>query len=226
MARVLIIGDTHCPGMRNGYVDFLQRVADTYDVNRVVHIGDLVDWASISFHEKSPALNNASREFETARRQVARLARAFPKADWLLGNHDALTERQAISVGLPSQVLRDYGDLWELSWTIHPRFARLTIDGVNYLHGDCGRGGSDAALAQAKDQFRSTVLGHFHSQAGVKWWANPEFRIFGLSVGCGIDANRLQFEYGRRMVAKPILGCGVVLDGRRAFFEPWLLKSR
>lgn len=226
MARVLVIGDTHCPGMRRGYVDFLKRVADNYDVSRIVHIGDLVDWASISFHEKSPALSNATREFEHAKRQVTSLARAFPKADWLLGNHDALTERQALSVGLPTQVLRDYTDLWELDWTVHPRFSKLIIDRVIYSHGDSGRSGQDAALAQAKDQFRSTVIGHFHGQAGVKWWANPEFRVFGMSVGCGIDASRLQFEYGRRMVAKPILGCGVVIDGRRAFFEPWLLKSR
>lgn len=226
MARVLIIGDTHCPGMRRGYVDFLQRVAEAYDVNRVVHIGDLVDWASISFHEKSPALSNATREFEQARRQVASLARAFPKADWLLGNHDALTERQALSVGLPPQVLRDYADLWDVRWAVHPRFAKVQIDGVVYAHGDSGRGGGDAAIAQAKDHFRSTVLGHFHSQAGVKWWANQEARVFGLAVGCGIDARRLQFEYGRKIVAKPILGCGVVLDGRRAFFEPWLLKTR
>lgn len=226
MARVLVIGDTHCPGMRQGYVDFLRRVADAYGVNRVVHIGDLVDWASISFHEKSPALHNAAREFDSAKRQVGQLARAFPKADWLLGNHDALTERQAISVGLPPQVLRDYADLWEVDWTVHPRFAKLSIDGVIYTHGDSGRAGQDAALVQAKDHFRSTVLGHFHSQAGVRWWANPEFRVFGLSVGCGIDARRLQFEYGRRIVAKPILGCGVVINGRRAFFEPWLLKSR
>ena len=56
MARVLIIADTHCPGMRQGYVDFLKRVADRHAVTRVVHIGDLVDWASISFHEKNPAL--------------------------------------------------------------------------------------------------------------------------------------------------------------------------
>jgi predicted phosphodiesterase len=226
VARVLIIGDTHCPGMRRGYVDFLERIAAAHDVNRVVHIGDLVDWASISFHEKSPALHNAEREFEHARRQVATLARAFPKADWLIGNHDALTERQAVAVGLPSRVLRDYADLWELKWTVHPRFAKVTIDGVIYAHGDSGRQGADAALAQAKDNFRSTVIGHFHSQAGAKWWANPEFRVFGLAVGCGIDVGRLQFEYGRRIVAKPILGCGVVLDGRRAFFEPWLLKSR
>ncbi|MEX0718036.1 MAG: metallophosphoesterase [Planctomycetaceae bacterium] len=226
MSRVLVISDTHCPGMRRGYVDFLKRVADAYSITRVVHIGDLVDWSSISYHEKSPSLSNATKEYERARRQVASLAKAFPQADWLIGNHDALTERQAISAGLPPQILRSYTDLWEVEWVVHPRFAKLVIDGVIYAHGDSGRGGCDAAFRQAKDNFRSTVIGHFHSQAGVKWWANPEFRVFGMSVGCGIDAGRLQFEYGRKMPAKPILGCGVVIDGRRAHFEPWLLRSR
>ncbi len=226
MASVLIIGDTHAPGMRHGYVDFLRHVAERYDVNRVVHIGDLVDLAALSFHEKHVALRNVMEEMRAARRQIASLVAAFPKADWLLGNHDALTERQAQTVGIPTEMLRDPAEIWNVPWNVHPRFSKLVIDGVIYSHGDSGRGGQDAAVAQAKDQFRSTVIGHFHSQAGVKWWANREFRVFGMSVGCGIDVNRLQFEYGRRIVAKPILGCGVVLNGRRAFFEPWLLKSR
>lgn len=226
MARVLIIGDTHCPGMRRGYVDFLKRVADAYSVNRVVHIGDVVDWSSISYHEKSPGLNNATAEYSKAKRQVASLARAFPDVDWLIGNHDALTERQAVSAGLPPQLLRDYPDMWDVDWSVHPRFSKLVIDGVVYSHGDSGRGGQDAAFRQTKDNFRSTVIGHFHEQAGVKWWANPEFRVFGMSVGCGIDASRLQFEYGRKLSAKPVLGCGVVIDGRKAYFEPWLLHSR
>lgn len=226
MARVLIIGDTHAPGMRLGYVDFLKRIADSYGINRVVHIGDLVDWSSISYHEKSPSLHNATTEYAKAKKQIASLSRAFPKADWLIGNHDALTERQAVSAGLPPQILKDYADLWDVDWTVHPRFSKLEIDGVLYSHGDSGRGGQDAAFRQAKDNFRSTVIGHFHAQAGVKWWANPEFRVFGLSVGCGIDASRMQFEYGRKMTAKPILGCGVVINGRKAYFEPWLLASR
>ena len=92
MARVLIVGDTHCPGMRTGYVDLLKRVADSYSITRIVHIGDLVDWASISYHEKSPSLRNASLEYAKARKQVASLTKAFPKADWLIGNHDALTD--------------------------------------------------------------------------------------------------------------------------------------
>lgn len=226
MARVLIIGDTHCPGMRRGYVEFLKRIADSYAVNRIVHIGDLADWSSISYHEKSPGLSNATAEYKKALKQVASLSRAFRKVDWLIGNHDALTERQAVTAGLPPQLLRDYRDMWEVDWTVHPRFSKLVIDGVIYAHGDSGRGGQDAAFKQAKDNFRSTVIGHFHPQAGVKWWANPEFRVFGMSAGCGIDAGRLQFEYGRKLAARPILGCGVVIDGRKAYFEPWLLRSR
>jgi|GEM_PF-1096232 metallophosphoesterase superfamily enzyme len=225
-SRVLVIGDTHCPGMRKGYIDFLKRIADGYSVNRVVHIGDLVDWASISYHEKMPTLSNASAEYKKAKKQVSKLVKAFPQADWLIGNHDALTSRQAHTAGLPTEILRDYGDLWDVPWTVHPRFAKLTIDNVIYSHGDSGAAGKGAAFRQAKDNFRSTVIGHFHSQAGVNWWANPEYRVFSMSVGCGIDAAKLQFEYGRKFPSKPILGCGVVIDGRKAYFEPWLLKSR
>lgn len=226
MDNTLAIGDTHCPAMRKGYVDFLQRVSDRHGCNHFVHIGDAVDWASISFHEKSPALLNASREFKEAKRQVQSLARAFPKAEWLIGNHDALTERKAVSIGLPLEVLKDYADLWEIDWKVHPRFGSVTIDGVEYSHGETGSQGKMAAINQAKDNFCSRVIGHLHGQAGVTWWANPEYRVFGASTGCGIDASRLQFEYGRRFTAKPILGCVVVLGGKRAIFEPWLLKSK
>ncbi|CAB4177823.1 Calcineurin-like phosphoesterase domain, ApaH type [uncultured Caudovirales phage] len=226
MARVLIIGDTHCPAMRTGYVEFLKRVERKYNTDRTVHIGDLVDWASISYHEKHPVLRNPTLEYGRAKRQVAKLAKAFPKADWLIGNHDALTERQLVTAGLPPELLRSYGDMWEVPWTVHPRFATLEIDGVFYRHGDAGRGGMDAASRQAQDNFRSTVIGHFHGQAGVKWFANADSRVFGLSVGCGVDASALAMDYGKRFSRKPLLGCGVVIGGKQAYFEPWLLSCK
>ncbi len=225
MAKVLIIGDTHAPGMRRGYVDFLCRIRDRYDPDRIVHIGDLVDWCSINYFERHPGNSNPAEEYERAKRQVAKITAQFPKADWLIGNHDCLTERQAVSAGLPPAVLRDYRDLWNVKWRVHDRFAKVVIDGVVYSHGDSGRGGLDAALNQAKDNFTSTVIGHFHTQAGVRFWANKHARVFGMAVGCGIDATALQFAYGRPHPSKPILGCGVVLDGKRAIFEPWLLPS-
>ena len=44
--------------------------------------------------------------------------------------------------------------MWNVGWTIHPRFTKLVIDGVIYSHGDSGRGGQDAAFQQARDNFR------------------------------------------------------------------------
>lgn len=226
MSRVLIIGDTHCPVMRRGYVGFLKRVQKKHRCNRVVHIGDLVDWASISYHEKSPSLRNSSQEYWKAYKQVQSLYDAFPQVDWLVGNHDSLTKRQATTAGLPLEVLRDYQDLWGVEgWTVHPRWSKLEIDGVIYSHGESGKGGMDAAFKQSKDNFRSTVIGHHHSNAGVKYFCNETSRVFGMSVGCGIDVHSAAMEYGRKFAQKPILGCGVVLDGKQAHFEPWLLKS-
>lgn len=223
MSTVLVVGDCHCPGMRRGYVDFLQRIRDRHGCDRVVFIGDVVDWASISYHERMPGLPAAKDEVKKARKQVTQLSKAFPKADWLIGNHDSLPERQATTAGMPSELLRDYADFWEVCWNVLPRFTKHVIDGVIYAHGDGGKGGQMAALKQAKDNFRSTVVGHFHSQAGVFYHANQDGRIFGLSVGCGIDARKLEFDYGVKFASKPILGCGVVVNGKRAYFEPWLL---
>lgn len=225
MSTVLIIGDTHCPAMKRGYVDFLKSIADRWGVDRVVHIGDLVDWHSISYHEKSPALHSPTDELRRARKQVASLVEAFPKADWLIGNHDALTQRQACTAGLPEDVLKPYGDLLDCPWKVHPRFSEIVIDGVTYLHGE-GPGGMYAHGNRAKLRFRSVVMGHLHANAGVLWHANPEYRVFGMAVGCGVDQKALQFAYGRPIPRKPFLGCGVVEDGKRAYFEPWLLKSR
>lgn len=212
--------------MKRGYVRFLQNTFDSWGVDRIVHIGDLVDWNSISYHEKHPSNSNADREYRRALKQVKQLSAAFPKADWMIGNHDALTTRQAITAGLPVEILRDYAEMWELDWTVHKRFYKLMIDGVLYCHGDNGKGGEHSAYKNAQSNFKSTVQGHHHANAGVKYFVNEKFRVFGMDVGCGMDAKLLQFEYGRKFPRKPVLGCGIVVNGKSAYFEPWLLGSR
>jgi len=227
MARVLVIGDTHCPAMRNDYVDFLKDIHKAWACDRVVHIGDLVDWQAISYHEKSPSCSNAFLEFEQAMVQVQQLYKAFPKADWMIGNHDALSERQAVSAGLPPQVLRSYTDMWQVpGWKAHARFSKFKLDGVIYSHGDAGKGGMMAALKQARDNFRSTVIGHFHAEAGVWFGANEEFRYFGMNAGTGVDSKNAAMNYGKKYPRKPVNGCGVVIDGTTAVFEPMKLASR
>jgi len=221
MSKVLVIGDTHAPAMHKGYIAFLKRIYKKHNCNRVVHIGDIVDWNAISFHEKDPGLPCAVDEYNEALKQVKKLHRAFPKVDYLIGNHDSLPQRKARAIGLPDEVVCDFKALWGLDgWTIHPRFHDLVIDGVIYRHGDKCKGGQMAAHKNSVAEFRSLVQGHLHAQAGVVYHANKEDCVFGMQVGCGVDHNHRAMNYGRIYAAKPILGCGVVYSSKLAIFEP------
>ncbi len=227
MARVLVIGDCHCPVMHRNYVPFLQKIAEQWEVDTVVQIGDLVDWASISYHPKAPSLKDSEREFRKAMTQVQQIYSAFPECIWLIGNHDALTERQVFDVGLPMDVLKDYKTLWNVpTWEVIPRYGEKIIDGVLYMHGDKGKGGRFPALSNAESFFQSVVQGHAHSAAGVQYGANRNMRYFGLQVGCGVDYRKAAMAYGVKYPRKPILGCGIVIDGKTALFEPMDLKNR
>lgn len=222
--RVLVIGDTHCPAMHKGYISFLKKIHKKHQCTRVVHIGDLVDWNSVSFHEKDPSMPSPADEFKQAQRQVKQLHKAFPKVDYMLGNHCSLPSRQARKLGLPDEVIRDFDRLWELEgWTVHPRYHDLIINDVIYRHGDKGKGGAMAAYKNAVAEFSSLVQGHLHAQAGIVYHANKEECVFGMQVGCGVDHDHPAMNYGRIYAAKPILGCGVVYSSKVAFFEPMFL---
>jgi predicted phosphodiesterase len=222
--NVLTIGDIHAPAMHPKYPAFLKRIEKKYNCKRVVSIGDLVDWNAISFHEKDPSMPSASEEFALAWKQVRKLHKMFPKVDHLIGNHDSLPARKAKAMGLPEEVVYDFKTLWELDgWNVHERYHKLFIDGVQYRHGDMGKGGQMAAHKNAQAEFCSVVQGHLHAQAGVVYHANEQSIVFGMQVGCGVMHDHPAMNYGRIYANKPILGCGVVLNGTTAIFEPMAL---
>jgi len=215
MSRVLVIPDLHIPAMHPRFIRFLKDTDRKYNCNKYVGIGDMVDWNAISFHEKDPSMPNASEEFRIAKKQVKKLWQAFPKVDYLVGNHSDLVGRKARLVGLPTEVLVPFKELWGLDgWTIHERYEDLKIDGVIYRHGDKEKGGQRiAALANAKEQHCSLVQGHLHAQFGIEFAANHDRIIWGMQVGCGVMPGHPAMKYSRVYSARPILGCGVVIDG-------------
>lgn len=221
---VLVIPDTHCPAMRKGSIEFLRGVQKKYKCKRVVHIGDLVDFHNLSYHEKEVGGLSANEEYAMARKQISELHKAFPKVDWLIGNHDSLNHRKATTFGIPHYLLKDYPQLFDLKkWDVHPRFTTIEIDGVLYRHGDKGPGGKQAAIKNATIEFKSLVLGHHHTNAGVTYYANQQSLIFGMSVGTLADDNHEIMQYGRQYVGKSVAGCGVVIDSTHAIFEPMKL---
>jgi len=220
MARVLVAGDTHCPAMHRNYPRFLEDIWNAWSCDTFVHIGDLADFSAISFHERHPSWLSAQEEIDLAMGQIQELYGLFSKGHVLVGNHDALPERQARTAGMPSDLLLPFEELWQTpKWTYVPQYGRIKIDGVIYQHGDRGRQGQRAAINNAYDNFAPVVQGHLHSQCYVSWHANDDHRFFAAQTGCGIDYDLLAFEYGRKLNQNPVLGCCVVLDGKHAVTE-------
>jgi hypothetical protein len=220
MSIVLAASCTHLPCMYKGYDRFLKKTADKWGVNKFIHLGDLFSWDSISFHEKNPSLYTSTDEFYLAQKQLKLIQGVSKKWEWFIGNHDCLPQRQAEKAGLSSHFLKSYQQLWEVDWVVHSRFAKIEHDGVIYSHGEAGKGGQQAALKQARDNWQSTVIGHYHAQACVDWGANEHHLFFGASAGCGLDRKKLAMDYGMKFPAKPILGCVIVVNGKQAYFEP------
>lgn len=211
MSRVLVIADTQNPFEHGDYLRFLKAVSKKYTTNAVVHVGDEVDAHALGDWDKDPDGMSAGDELKQAVKSLKRFYTAFPEVKVCTSNHTARIFRRAFKAGIPTAYLRDYSEFLEApkGW----RWAgKWEIDGVVYEHG-LGYSGAMGAMKAAMDNMKPTVIGHLHSDAGIHYWANSERLLFGMNVGSGIDRNKYAFAYGKMFKKKPILSCGVVIDG-------------
>ena len=210
MASVLVVGDLHCPATHADYLPFVKKIRKKYKTDTTVFIGDVVDHASISFHKKHPEHPAAMDEYHLASQQIKEWYRSFPEAYVTIGNHDERVARLAADVGIPAHYLQDYNATYATEKWKWVQF--VEIDGVYYYHG-VGAGGMYPAINAAKMRLQSVVMGHYHSVAGINWVVGPTSRVFGMNVGSGVDRSHPAMQYGSAYLKKPILSCGVVVDG-------------
>ena len=206
--RILVIGDIHAPFCLDGYLDFCKEVYAKYNLNQVVFIGDILDNHYASYHETDPNGMSGGTELEYAIAQVTKWADAFPIADVIIGNHDRIIMRKAFSSSVPMEWIRSYNEVLGTDWDWSER---VVYDNVQYVHGEGG-----TARTKAKNDMMSTVSGHIHTQAYCEWLVGRNFRVFGMQVGCGIDADSYGAAYARHFKRQAI-GWGVVLGGHTAF---------
>ena len=210
MSRVLVVGDLHFPAVHEQYLEFVKDVRKKYKTNTTVFIGDVIDHASISFHKKHPENPAAVDEYDSAMWKLEDWRRTFPKAHVTIGNHDERVLRLAADAGIPSMYIRNYKEVYKTKeWNWVPS---IEIDDVYYYHGT-GAGGQYPAINAAKMRLQSVVMGHYHSVAGINWIVGPTSRIFGMNVGSGVDRFHPAMQYGSAYLKKPVLSCGVVIDG-------------
>ena len=208
--RMLIIGDLHLPVVHKKYFNFIKKVRKKWRTNKTMFIGDVFDWHGISFHTKHPNSPGPKNEYLLARKMAKKWHDAFPGAYVCKGNHDELPSRQAETAGVPNVCIKDYNELWGTpTWKWGYEFE---IEDVYYFHG-YRQGGIYPAYNAMKKKQMSVVMGHCHSRAGIKYQATPNRLTFAMDVGCGIDRNAWAMAYGSHMIEKPVLSCGVIING-------------
>ena len=205
-----VFSDTHFPFTIKGYLKFIIEAFVQYGVTDIVCNGDMIDNHSLSRHGSHPDAVGALTEKDLSQKLVNEYVSIFPVVKYVLGNHDRIPQRQAASLGLPEGYLKSFSELWNLpdTWDVKEKHI---INGVVYTHGT-GNGGKDGAINGAIRNRMSTVIGHSHAYAGVKYNNNGVDTIFGMNVGSGVDNDTYAMVYGKDYPNKPVISCGVVFD--------------
>ncbi len=203
---------------------FLTEVVKKFKPTEVVFLGDIIDLHGVSFHPQNPDIMSASDELTGAIEQLKPLYKKFPNAKLCLGNHDRRPFRKAADAGIPSAFIKTYEDFLELpeGWEVGDKFF---IDNIRYEHGESCAGNAGGAYRSCSRHRQSVVYGHWHSFAGITYSATERDLIWGFNTGCLIDPHALAFAYGKTFPNKPVLGCGIIIDGI-PFFIPMNLGSR
>jgi hypothetical protein len=212
MARVLVISDIQCPFDHDDYLSFIKAVCSKYKIDTFVNVGDEIDSHRLGDYETGPDGMSAGDELDESIRRLQRYYTAFPKMKVCNSNHPERIVKRAFKSGIPQAYMKNYKEVLcaPIGWVWADKHE---IDGVVYLHG-MGYSGTMGAINAAKDNHKSCVIGHLHADAGLLFFNNGETQIFGMNTGCGIDAKAYAFAYGKNCRKKPVLACGVVLNGR------------
>jgi len=207
--RVLVIGDTHLPYEKEGYLEFCKQQYDVWGCNQVVHIGDLIDSHATSHHPSDPNTWSPGNELEQSILKLKSWYKVFPHMKVAIGNHDLRAYKLSSEIGVASKWIRGYAEVLEVpNWDFQDSFL---INGITYIHGT-GTSGSTAAYKRMLNLGGSVVMGHLHSEASIMYHKMPNETIFGMVVGCGVDINSAGMAYARNFPKKSIISCAVVLD--------------
>ena len=222
--KVLAISDTQIPFVHPDALEFCKAVAKKEKPDVILQMGDLIDVHSTSDYDPDPDGMSPGHELEKTRQELKSWAKAFPNVTVLLGNHDIRYHKAALKARIPKEVLKSFTDILQTpkGWIYEEE---VIIDDILYVHGDQSTGVSaNSSLELAKSSMQSVVHGHYHVNAGIQYYANKRYLVFAFNTGCLIDRKSYAFNYGKKLLKKPILGVGII-DGGVPKFIPMKLNA-
>lgn len=216
---VMIIPDLHCPFEHIDALEFLKAVKRKFLPSKFVCLGDEADFHAFSRYPKDPDGMGPGQELKAAIDHLTPFYIEFPDMMVCTSNHTVRPLKIIFNAGIPESFYPTYstmlnapdGWVWKEHWE---------IDDVLYIHGE-GKSGANAHTQFMKAYKQSVVIGHIHSYAGVGY----EGPYFAMNTGCLIDPKAYAFKYARHMPIKVNLGCGLVFNGKSAYFIPMILDE-
>lgn len=216
----LIIGDLHAPFIQDGYLEFCYYMKRKNKCNWIVFIGDLIDNHYSSYHESDPDLHSGGRELQLAKDMLKPWMETFPVAHVMIGNHDKIPCRKAMTSGLskmwikPISEVLDAPPTWDFQMQLELREMNMLI-----VHGDRAK----KALQRSRVDYCSIVQGHYHADSYCIWHTARFMRCFAMQVGCGIDQTSSAFAYS---TVRAELSCGIIKrNGESATVEKFDLEK-
>ena len=201
----------HLPYQHKDAIKFLAEIKKEFKPDRVINIGDLLDFHAISMHTHDPDLASAGHELTMARKYVKELESIYPQVTEVDSNHSSLVYRRAIKYGMSREFLKEYGDfLGTKKWNW---VDDLTLTMSNGQRCFFTHGRSADVLKVSQTMGMSAVQGHYHTKFVVSYWANPDNLFFAMNVGCLINQKSLSMNYAKNFRTRFILGCAIILDG-------------
>jgi len=170
-SRVLILSDLHFPYQDNIAIKAAINYGKNKKVNCILINGDLIDFATISRHEKDWRHRTVAIEFEYVRAFLKELRKHFPKAKIVFkeGNHDERWEKwlflKAPEIFDDSEFkLQSRLKLGELKIDIVQNKLPVKIGKLTVLHGHelQGGGGVNPARATFLKTIDNVLIGHCH----------------------------------------------------------------
>jgi hypothetical protein len=221
---VLIISDMHYPYNHPDIIDFLKALDKKYKFDKIISVGDELDYHAISFHDSDPNLMSAGDELQTSINRMKPLYNLFPDMDLVESNHGSLVYRKQKAHGLPRSVIKSYREILEApkTWRWHDDLLIKTNTGDNvYI---C-HGKSAEVLKLSMSMGMSCIQGHFHEKFEIRYWGNKLGLYWGMIVGCLIENSSLAFAYNKLNLKRPLIGCGGIINGQPRLFPMVLNKQ-
>lgn len=212
--HVLLFGDTHAPYHHKHTLDFLNDLKNTYNPDRVFHMGDLGDIYNVSDYPKDlDHPHTWKAEIKGLRKFNGDLQKIFPELLILQSNHDDRIYKKSRVAGVPREFMVKYLDVINApgTWKLVPQ-ARFRVE-KNKTHWLLAHTICSGSFSAAKQLGVSVALGHSHTKFAVQAFNNGEKIIYGVDTGCLISDEGCPYAYNKTQLGRPIRGACMIIDG-------------